>query len=83
MLIELWKGYKTNIKYLKVWWCLAKVMHPNCKKRKIGSKISDCMFLGYAEHGAAYKFLVLQSDVLDSNSIIETKMLNFSNVFFL
>jgi len=59
---ELWKGYQPNLKYLRVWGCLAKVMLPDPKKRKIGSKTSDCMFLGYAEHSVAYRFLVLNSD---------------------
>jgi len=40
---ELWKEYKPNLKYLRVWECLAKVMLPNPKKRKIGSKIVDCL----------------------------------------
>jgi len=37
---ELWKGYQPNLKYLRVWGCLAKVMLPDPKKRKIGSKTS-------------------------------------------
>jgi len=57
-------GYQPNLKYLRVWGCLAKVMLPGPKKRKIGSKTSDCMFLGYAEHNVAYKFLVLNSDII-------------------
>jgi len=52
---------------------LAKVMLPNPKKRKIGSKTSDCMFLGYAEHSVAYRFLVLNSDIIEHNTIVETK----------
>ena len=32
---ELWKGNVPNLKYLKVWGCLAKVMLPDPKKRKI------------------------------------------------
>jgi len=64
---EFWKGYRSNLKYLKVWGCLAKVIFPNSNKRKIGSKSSDCMFIGYAEHSAAYRFLVLKSDLLDNN----------------
>ena len=32
---ELWKGHAPNLKYLKVWKCLIKVMLPNSKKRKI------------------------------------------------
>ena len=60
-----------------MWKCLAKVMHPNPKKRKIGSKTSNCLFIGYAEHSAAYRFLVLKSDVLDCNTIIEIKNVEF------
>lgn len=31
------------------------------------------MFIGYAENIIAYKFLILKSDLLDYNIIIETK----------
>ena len=31
----LWKGHAPNLKYLKVWGCLTKVMLPDPKKRKI------------------------------------------------
>ena len=48
-------------------------MLPDPKKRKIGSKTSDCMFIGYDSNSAAYRFLVLKSDVLENNTIIETK----------
>ena len=74
---ELWKGYTPNLQYLKVWGCLAKVLLPEPKKRKIGSKTSDCMLVGYASNSAAYRFLVLKSDVLDCNTIIETKNAEF------
>ena len=48
-------------------------MLPDPKKWKIGSKTSDCMFIGYASNSAAYRFLVFKSDVLECNTIIETK----------
>ena len=67
----------TYIKYLKVWGCLAKVMLLDPKKRKIGSKTYDCMFIGYASNSAAYRLLVLKSDVLECNTIIETKNAEF------
>ena len=60
-----------------MWGCLAKVMLTDPKKRKIGSKIYDCMFIGYASNSAAYIFLVLKSDVLECNTIIETKNVEF------
>ena len=70
---ELWKGHAPNLKYLKVLGCLAKVMLPDPKKRKIRTKTSDCMVIGYASNSAAYRCLVLKSDVLECNTIIETK----------
>ena len=79
---ELWKGYKPNLKYLRVWGCLAKVMLPDPKKRKIGSKTSDCLFIGYTEHSAAYRFLVLKSDTIECDTIVEIKNVElFEDVF--
>lgn len=40
---ELWKGYAPNIAYLEVWGCLAKVLLPEPKKRKLGPKTFDVM----------------------------------------
>jgi hypothetical protein len=34
------------------------------KKRKLGPKIVDCVFLGYAFHGIEYRFLIINSGVL-------------------
>jgi len=70
---ELWRGYQPNLKYLRVWRCLAKVVLPDPKKKKIGSRTSDCMFLSYVEHNAAYTFLVLKSDMIEHDTIVETK----------
>jgi len=53
------------------------------KKRKIGSKTSNCMFLGCVKNSATYRFHVLKSDVIDHNTIVETKMLSFLNIYFL
>ena len=52
------------------------------KTRKIGSKTFDCMFVGYTSNSDDYRFFVLKSDVLESNTIIEKKMLTFFNIFF-
>ena len=57
-------------------------MLPNPKKRKIGSKTSDCLFIGYVEHSVAYRFLVLKSDMIECNTIMETKNAElFEDVF--
>ena len=45
---ELWKGYSPNLGYLKVWECLAKVLIPDPKRSKLGSKTVDCMFIVYS-----------------------------------
>jgi len=47
------------------------------KKKKIRSKISDCMFSSYVEHRATYRFLVLNSDIIERNTIIEFKNIEF------
>ena len=53
---KLWKGRKPSYKYLRVWGCLAKVIVPTPKKVRIGSKIVDCIFIGYAHDSSAYQF---------------------------
>jgi len=52
-------------------------MLPDPKKRKIGSKTSDFMFLGYVELSVAYKFLVLNNDIIERNTIVDTKNVEF------
>ncbi|OMO54671.1 Integrase, catalytic core [Corchorus capsularis] len=79
---EIWKGCAPNLKYLKCGGCLAKVLLPDIKKRKVGSKTSDCLFIGYAEHSAAYRFLVLKSDAIECNTIVETKNAEFFEQIF-
>ena len=59
---------KVNIAFMFIW--------------KIESKTFDCMFIGYTSNSVAYRFLVLKSDVLECNTIIKTKLLNFLNRFF-
>jgi hypothetical protein len=44
---------------------LAKVNIQAPKKRKLGPKIVDCVFLGYAQNNTAYRFLVVKSDSPD------------------
>ena len=45
---EHWKGRIPNIQFFKVWGCLANVSIPKPKKRKIGPKTVDAIFIGYA-----------------------------------
>jgi hypothetical protein len=62
---EEWEKRKLNISYFHTWGCLAKVNVPINKKHKLGSKTADCVFLGYVFHSIGYKFLIINSRVLD------------------
>jgi hypothetical protein len=48
---------------LRTWGCLAKVNVPINKKRKLGPKIVDCVFLGYVFHNIVYWSLIIHSRV--------------------
>jgi hypothetical protein len=57
---------------------------PACKKQKLGPKTVDCIFLGYAQHSAAYKFLVIKSEIPDvyANTMTESRdAMFFKNIF--
>ena len=81
---ELWWKRKPSYEYLKVWGCLAKVVVPLPKAQKIGPKTVDCIFIGYADHSSAYRFLVHESKIPDihKGSIMESRNASFfENVF--
>ena len=57
---------------------------PINKKRKLGLKTVDCIFLRYAHHSIAYRFLVFKSEVPDVhvNSLMESRDVTFfENIF--
>jgi hypothetical protein len=63
---------------------LTKVNVPISKKRKLGPKTVDCVFLGYAHHSIAYRFLVAKSEVPDMHvdAIFESRdAIFFKNIF--
>ena len=84
---EGWKGRKPNINFCvhgvvwqkSTWGCLAKVNIPAPKKRKVGPKTFDCVFLGYAQNNTAYSFLVVKSDSPDVSvyTIMESRDASF------
>ena len=76
---EKWEKKKLNLSYLRTWGCLAKVNVPIIKKRKLGPKTVDCVFLGYAIHSVGYRFLVINSRVPDMRvgSIMESRDATF------
>jgi hypothetical protein len=53
---------------------------PINKKRKLGSKTVDCVFLGYAIHSVSYRFLIINSSV--SEMAIDTIMESRDTIFF-
>jgi hypothetical protein len=81
---EEWIERRPSLSYLSTWGCLAKVNVLINKKRKLGSKTVDCIFLGYAHHSIAYRFLVVKSEVPDIhvNSLLESRDATlFENIF--
>jgi hypothetical protein len=62
---EIWVGRKPSLLYLRTWGCLAKVNVLISKKRKLGPKTVDFVFLGYAHRCIVYRFLVVKSEVPD------------------
>ncbi|KAI3825040.1 hypothetical protein L1987_06515 [Smallanthus sonchifolius] len=57
---ELWKGKPPNLYYLKVWGCRAVVRLTEPKRKNLGERGIDCIFIGYAENSKAYRFYVLE-----------------------
>ena len=55
---ELWRGFKPNLSYLKVWGCLGKIGLPDFQRSKIGPKTVDGIFIGYASNSAAYRLIL-------------------------
>jgi hypothetical protein len=62
---EEWEKKRVNLSYLCTWGCLANVNVPINKKRKLGPKTIDCIFIDYAFHNIGYSFLIIKSRVLD------------------
>nr|GEW38900.1 hypothetical protein [Tanacetum cinerariifolium] len=53
---------------------MAVVRLPNPKRKTLGEKGIDCIFIGYAEHSKAYIFYIIEpNDSVSINSIIESK----------
>jgi hypothetical protein len=76
---EEWEKRKLSISYLRMWCCLAKVNVLINKKRKLGLKIVDCVFLRYAFHSIGYRFLIINSGVPDMlvGTIMESRDATF------
>ena len=77
-------GCLAKVSYLRTWGCLVKVNVPIPKKRKLGPKTVDCVFLGYAFHSIGYRFLVVKSEVPDMHvgTIMESNDATFFEDIF-
>ena len=81
---EEWEKKILTLSYLRTWGCLAKMNLPITKKRKLGPKTVDCIFLGYAAHSIAYRFLVVKYGVDDMNvgTVFESRDATFFEDIF-
>jgi hypothetical protein len=81
---EEWEKKRLKLSYLRTWGCLAKVNVPIPKKRKLGPKTVDCVFLGYAFHSIGYRFLIVKSEVSDMHvgTIMESNDATFFEDIF-
>jgi transposase InsO family protein len=77
---EEWEKKRLNHSYMRTWGCLAKVNVSINKKRKLGSKTVDCVFLGYAIHSIGYRFSIINSEVSDMH--VSTIMESRDAIFF-
>ena len=50
---ELWYKRKPNLNCLRVWGCRAIVRVSENKRKKLGERGFDCIFIGYAHHSHA------------------------------
>ncbi|GJU08385.1 zinc finger, CCHC-type containing protein [Tanacetum coccineum] len=71
---ELWYNKRPNLAFLRVWGCRAVVRLPDPKRKTLGEKDIDCIYVGYDEHSKTYMFYVIEpNDFVSINSIIESK----------
>ncbi|GJS04086.1 zinc finger, CCHC-type containing protein [Tanacetum coccineum] len=52
---EFWYKKRPNLSFLRVWGYRAVVKLPNPKRKTLGEKGIDCIFVGHAEHSKAYR----------------------------
>ena len=80
----IWKKRVPNLGIMKVWGCLAKVAILKPKRRKIGSKTIDTIFIGYGQNTSANRFLVIDSEIkgISNNTIIESRDATFFEDIF-
>ena len=75
---EIWIGRKQSL-------TCAHINIPINKKRKLGPKIVDCVFLGYAQRSIAYRFFVVKSELpyMHVDSIMKSRDATVLRIYFL
>ena len=80
---ELWFKRKPNLTHLKVWGCRAVVKLTEPKRKTLGEKGIDCIFIGYAQNSNAYRFYVLEhNDFVSIHTVIESRDAIFDETWF-
>ncbi|GJR69676.1 zinc finger, CCHC-type containing protein [Tanacetum coccineum] len=68
------EGFWGEAMLMAFWGCRAVIRLPEPKKKNLGEKGIDCIFIGYAEHSKAYRFYVTEpNDFVYDNSVIESR----------
>ena len=68
---------------LKVWGCRAIIRVPKPKRKKLGERRIECIFIGYALHSKAYRFMVIEpNDFISVNTIIKSRDALFDETHF-
>nr|KAJ0211296.1 hypothetical protein LSAT_V11C400216860 [Lactuca sativa] len=71
---EIWCKEVPNLSYLKIWGCRSVVRLTEPKRKTLGERGIDCIFIGYVEHSKAYRFYILESnDSVSINTVIESR----------
>ena len=67
-----------------MWGCLAKVAIPEPKRKKIGPKTVDTVFIGFAQNSNSYRFLIFNSEIseISNNTIMESREATFFEDIF-
>ena len=60
----MWKEYKSNLGYLRVWGYLTYVRLTDHKIPKLGIRTTTYAFLGYAINSATYRFFDLENKII-------------------
>jgi len=56
---DLWNKRKPNLSYFRVWRCRTILRVSEPKKRKLEERGIECIFIGYAKHSKAHRFMVI------------------------